>query len=569
MLLSLNLIGKQKRFDDVPMDEIESPANHPFTLPEKQIIFPENQPANLVCGRPPTRPASRRKRRAPSTKSICVRRRPISRPHLEAWFKGHPDDQYPTKEVVNDLAAKENLKFDQVKGWLGRRRKRMADASSSRNSSPGSDNTLLQNYYPSADTRAQAPSDPGISHDFRREYSPGLEERDTALSLVEKLTPCPSTSPIEQYTMTPPREDCSPIQTSISVQIDEGLPRFSRRTTRYSNMGYRPMNVIDRGTGTAPGPVMSFSTTSSLHSSQDFSITSGEKPTLPLRQKGKRIASQKQYPPERQDKKIFQCTRCNIGYRFPSDWARHLEIHEPQQYYTCMLQGETVVIRGNVACPFCDEFDPTQDHLRTHNVSRCADKTHEKRTFQRRDHMLSHMKRNHNSLAKNPPDAWMTVVHADPNQQFWCGFCRSFLRTTWDSRLQHLSNHFKVDDLDMTVWSHEGTYLPSLPDFAHSIGTTHSMDPAHPTGSIHPTSNFYPVEYTPPMNHPFMGAAAFMGPAPPMVSDHPLDAYYPMSSDPEIDPALLDLHSYLTGAPLPDQSAFSEALDLDSENVQD
>lgn len=546
------------------MDEIEDTASHPFIPSEEDNIFPSNQPTNLVSGRALACPASGPKRRTRSMKSNRDQRRPKSRPHLEAWLGDHRSDQYPTKEVVNDLAAKENLNIKQVKGWFCRRRKQMADAFSPSNSTPGSDTTLLPKSYPSTDTRAQALSDPGIYHDRYMEYVPSLEERETALSLVEKLTSCPSTSTIEQYRMTPPREECSPIQTSISIQNDKGSPRFTRRSTRSPNMG-----IIDREAGTFPEPVMSFSTTLSLHSSQDISTTGGEKPTLPPRQKGKRVAPQKQYALERQDKKIFQCTRCNIGHQFASDWARHLEIHEPQQHWTCMLQGETVITRGKAACPFCDASDPTQDHLSKHNVSRCADKTHKKRTFQRRDHMLSHMKRIHNSSVENPPDAWMTVVHEDPNQQFWCGFCRGFRRMTWHSRLEHLSFHFKVDNLDMTKWVHEEIYLQSLPC---SIGPTHPMDPAHPAGSIHPTSGVHPLDSTPPMNTPFAGPAPSMpappaSPAPPtspafpasfdcsMCPDHPLDPYYTMGSDQFI---------------LADQSQFSEAFDLDySESVQD
>ena len=545
-------IGKQKQFDDATMDEIEDTASHPSIPSEEDIIFPPNQPTNLVSGRALACPASGPKRRTRSTRSNRDQRRPKSRPHLEAWLGDHRSDQYPTKEVVNDLAAKENLDIKQVKGWFCRRRKQIADAFSPSNSTPDSDTTLLPNSYPSTDTRAQASSDPGIYHDLCREYLPGLEERETALSLVEKLTSCPSTSSIEQYTMTPPREECSPIQTSISVQNDKGSPRFTRRSARSPNMG-----ITGREAGTFPEPVMSFSTTLSLHSSQDISTTGGEKPTLPHRQKGKRVAPQKQYALERQDKKIFQCTRCNIGYQFASDWARHLEIHEPQQHWTCMLQGETVITQGKTACPFCDASDPTQDHLSNHNVSRCADKTPKKRTFQRRDHILSHMKRIHNSLVENPPDAWMTVVHEDPNQQFWCGFCRGFRRMTWHSRLKHLSSHFKVDNLDMTQWVHEEIDSPSL---TYSIGPTHPIDLAHPAGSIHSTSAVPPLNSTPPMNSPFAGPALSM-PVPPassdysMYPDHPLDPYYTMGPDHFI---------------LADQSQFSEAFELDySESVQD
>ncbi len=564
------------------MNASEEPVNRSFLPSEESVIPPQTQLPNLASGPPIACPHQKRTR---SMKSIHDRRPSKSRPYLEAWWEVNRNNRYPTKEVVSELAVKENLTFDQVKGWFGRRRKRMANASTSSNSVPGSEITFL----PNSSTSTNAQSDPGIIHDLHGEDLPGLEERETSLSLAEMLGgPCSSTSPIEQYAMTPPREECSTIQTPISVQNDGGPPRFTKRRTSHSNNRFSAVNgptvstqVIDLESGTALGPNMSSSRTSALHPSQDLSVPSGGKPTLPRRQKGKKIAPQKQYAPERQAKKIFQCTQCNFGYKFHSDWARHLEIHEPQQHWTCMLQGETVVIRGKLACAFCDEPEPTQDHLIEHNVSQCADMTHKKRTFQRRDHILSHMKRIHHSSVQNPPDAWMTVVHEDPDQQFWCGFCREFLRTTWDSRLKHLSSHFKVDDLDMTKWAHERIYSPSLPDnFARLVSAANSVDPARPTGSINPTSGFHPLNYTPPMNSPLLGHGSPVGPpastdpappvspAPPTSPDYfmdfdpPLDPDYPSGSGSFINPALLP---YFNDDPLPDQLPFFEDLDLDPE----
>ena len=426
----------------------------------------------------------------------------------------------------------------------------MADASNSRNSVPGSDVTVPPNSYIFTDTRAQTLSDPGIIHDLHGEDLPSPEDRETSLPLPEKLGPSLSTSPIEQYAMTPPREECSTIQTPISVQNDGGPPRFTKRPTSHSNIRYSAVNeptvsphLIDRESETALRPDKSFSRTSSLHHSQVLSVPNGGKPTLPRRQKGKKVAPQKRFAPERQPWKIYQCTTCNFGYRYFSDWARHLEIHEPQKHWTCMLQGETVVVEGKLACPFCDA-EPTQDHLTKHNVSQCAGKTHEKPTFGRRDQILSHMKRIHDSKVQNPPDGWMTVVHEDPNQQFWCGFCSNFLRTTWDLRLKHLSSHFKIGGLDMTKWVHE----PSLLDEYCLVSPTHSVDPYRATGSINPTSGVNPLDSTPPMNSPLLGPGfsvgppASTGPASPidfMDIDNPAYTFHPTGSDSCIDPALL------------------------------
>lgn len=515
-------------------------------------MTPQNQRPSLAIGGPIACTDQKLNRSVTSNHD----RRAISKPYLEAWWEGNRSDPYPSNEVVSELAAKENMKFGQVKGWFGRRRKRMADASNSSNSVPGSDVTVLPNSYIFTDTRAQTLSDPGIIHELHGEDLSSLEERKTALSLQEKLGPYLSTSPIEQYAMTSPREECSTIQTPISVQSDGGTPRFTKRPTSHSNIRYSAVNeptvsphLMDRESETALRPDKSFSRTSSLYPSQDLSVPSGGKPTLPRRQKGKKVAPQKRFAPERQPQKILQCTRCNFGYRYFSDWARHMEIHEPQQQWTCMLQGETVVVEGKLACPFCDA-EPTQDHLTKHNVSQCAGTTHEKPTFARRDQILSHMKRIHDSKVQNPPDVWRTVVHEEPNQHFWCGFCSEFLRTTWDLRLKHLSSHFKIDGLDMTKWVHERIYSPSLPDQSpRLVSPTHSVDPYRPTGSISPSSGVNPLDST-PMNSPLLGPGspvgppASTGPAPPtdfMDIDNPVYDFHFTSADSCINPALLNL----------------------------
>lgn len=455
MLLSPNLTVKQEQFDDVSMNAIEEPAHRSFLPSEESVILSPYPLPNLASSRPIACANQNRTRDMESTNHRRLRR---SRLHLEAWWEANPDDRYPSREVTCKLAAKENLGFEQVKGWFVRKRKRMENAS--------------------------------------------------------------TTSPIERYTITPPREECSTIQTLISIQNDGDQPRFTKRSTSQSNIRYSTVNgstvlpqVIDRESGTALGHNMSFSKTSSLHPSQDMSVLSGGKPTLPRRQKGKKVASQKQYAPERQANKILQCTRCNIGYQFRCDWARHLEIHEPQQQWTCMLGGATAVVQGKLTCIFCGALEPTPDHLIEHNVRKCADMPHDKRTFQRKDHMLGHINRVHKSKVQNPPDAWRTVVQENPNQQFWCGFCHKFLRTTWDSHVEHLFSHFKVDDFDMTMWTHERICLPSLPDnFAPLVSPTHSVDPDRPTSSINPRSGFHKLNSTPPMSSLPLGPGFPMGP---------------------------------------------------------
>lgn len=65
------------------------------------------------------------------------------------------------------------------------------------------------------------------------------------------------------------------------------------------------------------------------------------------------------------------------------------------------------------------------------------------------------MKASHQASIQTPPDAWR-MVHENDTQLFWCGFCEKYLRTTWESRFDHMENHFVGYDIDMNRWRLEG-----------------------------------------------------------------------------------------------------------------
>ena len=180
--------------------------------------------------------------------------------------------------------------------------------------------------------------------------------------------------------------------------------------------------------------------------------------------------------PSRQGDKKLQCTWCNRGYRYRSDWVRHLETHDPQQKWICMHKGPRLVNKGNVTCAFCGESNPGDKHLNKHSAFLCSQKPEDQRTFPRADGLLRHMKYSHQASIETPPDSWRVPEHENDTQQFWCGFCEKHLWTTWESRLEHMENHFVGDDIDMTRWRLEGGLVDDLLKASTTANTYFTLD---------------------------------------------------------------------------------------------
>ena len=69
----------------------------------------------------------------------------------------------------------------------------------------------------------------------------------------------------------------------------------------------------------------------------------------------------------------------------------------------------------------------------------------------------------HKASVGSPPKSWGVSEHDSDTQQFWCGFCSSYLRTTWKSWINHLADHYTIDNYDMTRWNPETSFSIEYP----------------------------------------------------------------------------------------------------------
>ena len=78
--------------------------------------------------------------------------------------------------------------------------------------------------------------------------------------------------------------------------------------------------------------------------------------------------------------------------------SRHEKsLHLSLEKWLCAPIGEVVADKatGKSRCVYCDELDPSKDHLATHNHSACYEKGPESRTFYRKDHLRQHLRLMH------------------------------------------------------------------------------------------------------------------------------------------------------------------------------
>jgi hypothetical protein len=155
----------------------------------------------------------------------------------------------------------------------------------------------------------------------------------------------------------------------------------------------------------------------------------------------------------RRGSKIYQCTRaCGSAFARKEDWIRHeLCKNYPQEGWVCNLPS-TVSVKGILTCSSCGVQNPDMSHSDPQYIP-CHDwKTFKGRVFFREDHFREHFRKvHHDSISAREQ---LARAHFRVDSQFprECGFCNTFQIESWESRVDHMADHFKVDGKDMKDW---------------------------------------------------------------------------------------------------------------------
>lgn len=149
-------------------------------------------------------------------------------------------------------------------------------------------------------------------------------------------------------------------------------------------------------------------------------------------------------------KRIFQCTFCTDTFKSKYDWTRHEKsLHLSLEKWICAPLGPVITDRatGEKRCVYCDQLNPNDDHLETHNHGQCEEKGLDARTFYRKDHLRQHLRLMHSCEMTEFMENWKSVA---VNINSRCGFCAQRF-TVWQERVDHLTAHFKAG-AQMSEW---------------------------------------------------------------------------------------------------------------------
>jgi hypothetical protein len=146
----------------------------------------------------------------------------------------------------------------------------------------------------------------------------------------------------------------------------------------------------------------------------------------------------------------FQCTFCTDRFKSKYDWSRHEKsLHLSLEKWICAPLGEVIAdtATGKRKCVYCDELDPSKDHLAAHSHAGCEEKGLESRTFYRKDHLRQHLRLMHGCKMTESMESWRSQAQYIKSR---CGFC-SMDFDKWQDRVDHLAKEFR-NGANMKNW---------------------------------------------------------------------------------------------------------------------
>ncbi|KAJ5320418.1 hypothetical protein N7508_000701 [Penicillium antarcticum] len=165
--------------------------------------------------------------------------------------------------------------------------------------------------------------------------------------------------------------------------------------------------------------------------------------------------------------RIFCCTFCCDKFKSKYDWMRHEKsLHLNLETWICAPHGGCMILQstGRVHCAYCNQLDPSADHLEQHDYSACK---RQNRIFKRKDHLIQHLRLAHRLETMPLIDDWKRVITDFPSR---CGFCSGRM-STWNERADHLTFHFR-EGRNMAHWKGDHEFPPEI-----AAQVTHSVPP--------------------------------------------------------------------------------------------
>ncbi|KAM0430955.1 hypothetical protein ACHAPT_005589 [Fusarium lateritium] len=334
---------------------------------------------------------------------------------LKSWLAAHKDAPYPDEAQKRRLQERTGLNRTQLMNWLANARRR--------NKSLGLRTAASQQVEQPEPIAIPRPPTPAF--------------RDGS-----------SLNPLERWVESPPEhEPASAFDIARAVASNSSLAEDSPspQTSHSLDPSGYPRRTSSAGSiDTSRSSGGSFSSANS-HGSQSSLNTFEPFRHARSRRRKRQLKHTRPRTPLNMAGKTFQCTFCTETFGRKYDWQRHENsLHLPLERWICAPAGPRGPNPTNDnfdSCVFCALADPSNQHIDSHHYSECQERSLEERTFNRKDHLRQHLRLFHNvSYSEWPMREWRVPT---PDIRSRCGFCHHTM-TSWEERVDHLSNHFKL-----------------------------------------------------------------------------------------------------------------------------
>lgn len=260
--------------------------------------------------------------------------------------------------------------------------------------------------------------------------------------------------PLRRWQESPPEEEPAPlsaIKDAVQGSLSEQSTGIPDQDVANAFRNYR-RPASRAGSTTSAGSATSASSRQSGTSSS--SRRTPEKKTGRVR---KTRQAKKDKPQSADDIRPFCCTFCCDKFKSKYDWMRHEKsLHLNLENWICAPYGGTVLLpsTNRVHCAYCNQLDPTAEHLNHHNHGACDG---QQRSFRRKDHLVQHLRLFHRLETLPLIDDWKTETI---NFTSRCGFCDRQMSNR-PERYKHLAGHFR-SGLTMADWKGDHEFPESI-----------------------------------------------------------------------------------------------------------
>ena len=339
----------------------------------------------------------------------CQRFAPSSAKLLQRWFSSHSHHPYPTEDEKAMLQGQTGLSTRQISTWF-------------------------------ANTRRRSPSK--VARSLLATSALG----SISVPDVSSTARVSDMNPLDRWRNSPPDQDGPSLNAIVQAANTGNL----QHSPSYDGIG-DPQLLALHARSEASNDSWNSSSGDSSSSANSFASFGRNSPHRRPRRRRNFAKPQSAGPQKVAKNRIFQCTFCTDTFKSKYDWTRHEStLHLVLEKWTCAPFGPKYHKPGEEVerCVFCDEMDPTDIHLSSHEYEVCQSKPIFARTFYRKDHLQQHLRIIHkvNEFQSSILNWKIKITQTNCR----CGFCGEQFRS-WLERNEHIADHFREGAL-MKDW---------------------------------------------------------------------------------------------------------------------